>query len=304
MNLWLSPVILNWNRDPLYPKTSSDEDLFKPYKLLQQAKKRIDEVDDKDGANEETFALGEAVSHLRGAIEHRQKQIIEKFNLQKLSIEGWPKGKDYDKLSELGIMRPALVKKLIDLRNSVIHEQKFPRNSDKHSIDELFEFTWYFMRSSDSFLGRVISGMVLYPPDFSDAAFDEDDFEYVKYDGCFFVEISPKHKWRVDIGGYGIPINLFSKTENKDWLELAVNDFDDRDIYGELGIGMSMPTRVGDSPPPEKITNDIRDEQRRKRIDKYFSSGTKITHFEGKLIGPSEIVKSIIKEYFTLFMFY
>lgn len=300
MNLWLSPVILDWNRDTLYRGTISNIDLFKPYELLKHAQKRISEVDDKGNPHEEAFALGEAVSHLRGAIEHRQKQIIKSFNLSKLSVDGWPGGKDHDKLSELGIMRPLLVKKLIDLRNFVIHEQKYPHNDDKHSINELFEFTWYFMRSTDAFLSRKISGIILYPPDFSGATIDDDDFEY---DRCFLAETYAYPRWQVDIKGYGVPINLFSKTENKGWLELAVADFNDHDIYGELGIVMGLPTGVGDS-PPEEITNDVRDEQRRKRIDKYFSSGANIKSFEGTLIGPSEMMKSIIKEYFTLFMFY
>ncbi|HQU36098.1 MAG TPA: hypothetical protein PLR65_05900 [Anaerolineales bacterium] len=155
MNVWLSPEILDRPRDPLFHQATPNEDVFfKPYELLKHAQKRIFEVDDKGTSGEEAFALGEAVAHLRGAIEHRQKQIVKKFNLSKLSVDGWPVGRDHDKLSELHVMRPLLVKKLIDLRNFVIHEQKYPHNDEKHSINELFEFTWYFIRTTYSFLSR------------------------------------------------------------------------------------------------------------------------------------------------------
>ena len=141
MRLWLSPEFFDWNRDPLNPTISKDSDFLKPYQLLKHAKKRLDEVNDKENPDKENLALGDSVYHLRGAIEHREKQLKEKFNLAGLSV--WESSERkaipvYEKLYRLGIIQPILHKKLIDLRNFITHEQKFPYNKNKSEISDLY----------------------------------------------------------------------------------------------------------------------------------------------------------------------
>jgi len=60
---------------------------------------------------------------IRGAIEHREKQLKEKFNLAGLSV--WESSERkaipvYEKLYRLGIIQPILHKKLIDLIDKVV----------------------------------------------------------------------------------------------------------------------------------------------------------------------------------------
>jgi len=64
MRLWLSPEFFDWNRDPLNPTISKDSDFLKPYQLLKHAKKRLDEVNDKENPDKENLALGDSVYHL------------------------------------------------------------------------------------------------------------------------------------------------------------------------------------------------------------------------------------------------
>ena len=151
MNLWLSPEILSWNIELLRPESSSSGDFLKPYELIKHAKKRIDEAESTDS---KSLALGEAVIHLRAAIENREKQLIKSFNLKELY--SWETSKSekvpvHEKLRRLGIVQPILLKKLIDIRNIIIHEQKYPSNADKSKIEEYYEVAWYFLRSTEFF---------------------------------------------------------------------------------------------------------------------------------------------------------
>ncbi len=313
MNLWLSPEILGWNTDVLNPRISADWDFLKPYELLKHAKKRLDEVDDKENLDKENPALGEVVYHLRRAIEHREKHLAEKFNLSGLPFEV-PSGKKNPRIDErlyqLGIIRPILLRKLNDLRNLITHEQKDPYSKDKSLINELSEFTWYFLRSTDSFLGRNISGIIFYPPDFTEPKRSGDDWydEGSEYKGCFLMKISPKDKWQVNIDGHGVPVNLFSKTEKKDWLQLIIRDFDDWIVDEELGLNpyhLNLDYLFKDKPKEvEDAEKENRDADREKRFDKYSSSSENIKHCEGTLIGPAWAVGYMIKEYFELYMYY
>jgi hypothetical protein len=310
MNLWLSPEILSWNMGVLNPRTSPDLDFLKPYDLFRHAKKRLGAVDDKENPDQENPALAEVVYHLRRAIEHREKQLADKFNLSGLPFEV-PSNKKNPRIDErlyqLDIIQPILLRKLNDLRNLITHEQKDPSGKDKLLINELSEFTWYFIRSTDSFLGRNISGIIFYPPDFSEPGpnplVDGYDESY-EYDGCFLVRISPKHKWQVNIDGHGVPVNLFSKQEKKDWLQLVVRDFDDWVIDEELGLNPFdiLLSLVDDI--PKEVRDAEKDAEREKRLNKYLLSSDNIKHFEGTINGHSKAVNYIIKEYFELYMYY
>jgi len=300
MKLWLSPEVLSWNRDVLDPRTSQGSDFQKPYELLKQAKRRLGEADDGENPDQENPALGEVVYHLRRAIEHREKQLAEKFNLSGLPFEVPSKKNPRidERLYQLRIIQPVLRRKLNDLRNFITHEQKDPYGKDKSVINELYEFAWYFIRSTDSFLGRYISGIVLYPPDSSDVRHVDNDSEF---DGCFLVRFSPKHKWEVDIEGYRVPINLFSKNEKEHWFQLVVNHFDDFIVGNELGRNVFDYSIAF---PFEDGSDDSIDVGREKKFDKYSSSSESIKHFKGTLLGPDTVLRSMIEEYLELYMFY
>jgi len=306
MKLWLSPEFFDWNRNPLNPKTSQDGGFLKPYELLKHANKRLNEVDDKENPNEENSTLGEVVYHLRRAIEHREKQLSEKFNLSELPFEEFPPSKKNprteEKLIKLDVIKPILRRRLNRLRNIITHEQKDPYSKDKSEIIELSEFTWYFIRSTDSFLAREVSGTIFYTPDFLEddiagSGFDFDTFSYTDhfpYNGCFFISVFPKREWQVEIRGYELPITLFSKQEKRGWLELVVNHFDDLIVDEELGLN-----------PFDHLFDEIPTEGwKEKRFDKYSSLGESIKNFEGTLIGPPAALRFMIQEYFELYMYY
>jgi len=299
MKLWLSPEVLGWNTDVLGLRTSQATDFLKPYELLKHAKKRLDQVDDSN-PDQENPVLGEVVYHLRRAIEHREKQLDKNFNLSELPFEEFPSKKNprtEERLYELGVIRPILRSKLNRHRNIITHEQKDPYSKAKSEITELFEFTWYFIRSTDSFLGRQISGIVLYPPDSSDVKHVDDS----EFDGCFLINFRPMHKWQVDIEGYRVPISLFSKNEKEHWFQLIVNHFDDFAVDEELGLNIYDQIFAH---PFEEIPSDIMDAGREKRFDKYSLSSDDIKHFKGTLTGPPTALRFMIEGYFELYMFY
>jgi len=203
---------------------------------------------------------------------------------------------------------PSFVRCLNDfsIRNFITHEQKFPYNKNKSEISDLYEFAWYFIRSTDSFLAREISGIIFYPPDFTEPKprsgdwGNRESYEY-EHNGCFLVEISPKHKWQVNIQGYGVPINLFSKDKKHNWLELDITQLVDND-YRYDDVVLSLDDIFDDRPEDIKVKD--ADVGREKTFDKYLSTGEDIKDIEGILIDPPAGVKYMIAGYFELYMYY
>jgi len=87
-----------------------------------------------------------------GALSHRAQALESIYNLRALPLEGKPK-RDFELLQYLGIVRPVMLKRLVDIRNLVEHE-----DADSPNIDDcrmLAEFVWYFLRSTDSIVMSV-----------------------------------------------------------------------------------------------------------------------------------------------------
>jgi len=264
------------------------------------------EADETTNEEDENLALGDAVKSLREAVEHRVKAFEEKFSLSKLPYKEKKEKKPYDDLYELGIIQPIMLKKLNDIRNTITHEQKYPSGKEKAAITELLEFTWYFIRSTDSFFGRNISGIIYCPSDLLDW-FDpgdpcsemEDPFDGINGNtsGCCVIDISAQNDWEIQIRGRELPIALFSKTEKDGWLELNCYDLND-----EPTIGVNDFLKMEDEWTNED--DEREDRERVMRMDQCLISGEKIKSFEGNLISPPEKLRAIIKLYFALYMRY
>jgi hypothetical protein len=241
LRIWLSPEFLEWNMGGLDPKAVSlrDENVKKSYEIWRHAQQRLKDVDERSGA-EENLDLGDVVKSLREVIDNRQKLLETTFNLtdhifpeiEKLNIPL------YKKLEYFGIIKSTILKPLIEIRNQVVHEQKYPLAEDKKRISELVDITWYFLRSTDSLLGRIFSGLIFYPPDFPGEEEDfigtditDYDFSLNKYPGCIFLNlIEYPHKF---LQARNLPAYYFSAEEKPEWLELLLtnfNDCDDEDI--------------------------------------------------------------------------
>lgn len=230
MKVWLSPEILDWDRNPGGYFFSYEKDT-KPYSILKQARKRLGEVE--GSGNDGRFALGDAYKNLKEATEYREKQIRKRYSFNELPF-GKIKRTDRQ-LLRLGIIQPVLLKKLTDIRNEVTHEQNYPQNNQKEieKALELWEFVWYFIRATDVFLSRFTTGIIFYPQEiecFHDPGYSSDQ------PGCLYVGMFDEDDDPWDIGsedddsrniiggfgirGHGLSKNLFSFEKKEGWIEI------------------------------------------------------------------------------------
>jgi hypothetical protein len=302
MKIWLSPEILEWDIDIFGQYSSGGVDFYKPYRILEHAKKKLAGANEGEDPNEENLDLGDIVKSLREVVEHRENKLKEKFNFKNLPfVKLGPKKNipTYKFLLVLGITQPIMQEKLVKLRNIIVHEQRYPSNKDRNAILELWEFVWYFIRATDSFLGRDITSMIFYPEKrMLSRPFDLESFE----EGCIYIFISEKSNWQINMFGRELPSNLFSQDQNQEWIEVEIEDFRDHEEVVFTEYDFENPKEISDE---EKREEELARLSRLKEsIDKTLSSGQTVKSFQGDIVGPPDKLKNIIEQHFSLYMFY
>lgn len=98
-------------------------------------------------------SLIDSISNLKRAVDHRIKHIVNTYKLKKTVCYSLKKN-IWDTLAELELIKPVMLGKLIEIRNSVEH--KFTNPPSQARCIELSEFVWYFLRSTD-LISKLIS---------------------------------------------------------------------------------------------------------------------------------------------------
>lgn len=152
--LWLNPIILTWTPNVLC--SSSGENRWKrPYEIWSHAESLL-----KGDPLE--FQRTDALTTLRRAIDRRDQQLSIFHNLKAVPIADKPK--DGLKLLEyLGLIRPFMLQRLIDIRNAVEHEDTPPPTVRELRV--YLDFVWYFLRSTDNSLRSPVEEFNLQPSD-------------------------------------------------------------------------------------------------------------------------------------------
>jgi hypothetical protein len=315
LKLWLSPEFLEWNMGGLDPKVVSirDENVIKSYDLWRHAQQRLNEVDD-NGGTEENFDLGDVVKSLREVVENRQKMLETKFNLEdyifpeteKLNIPL------YKKLEYFGMIKTTILKDLIEIRNRVVHEQKYPLTRDKKRISELVDITWYFLRSTDSLFGRIFSGLIFYPPDFPyeeedfiGTNFTDIDFSIENYLGCIFLNLMdyPQGFLRAR----DLPAKYLSLEERDEWFELNIenfNDYEDEEINHLIGLLADNNSDIEKREEEDKQRHIKINNKRIERARNCLQFDELVKEVEGEIVGPLQQTEKIQKDYINLFLYY
>lgn len=95
---------------------------------------------------------GTVVQKLWNAVDVRVRTLNEAYSLNQLRpIFGLNrKTSSLDVLERLGLVRPLVLRKLKDIRNTVEHQDKGAPNSEE--CGTLVDTVWYFLRSTDSYV--------------------------------------------------------------------------------------------------------------------------------------------------------
>lgn len=224
--MFISNVVLSW--EPVVESFSvNDEDWEHPYSFLRHAEKLLSYAPEK-------HFLIDAVSNLKRAVDNRIKYISTTYKLKKTVCYALKKN-IWDTLTELDLIKPVMLGKLIEIRNTVEHQFSDPPTHVR--CIELSEFVWYFLRSTDSISKLVSDGTYLQ---------ESYDSPYnTGYNG------NPSNEWASTITAH-LPKDLISTTSRANCFEVAEitvqsgNEYKQKLLKNDKSIGEILNTNYND----------------------------------------------------------
>jgi hypothetical protein len=191
------------------------------------------------------------------------QQLYAFCDLKAIPIPDKPSG-TLELLEYVGLIRPLMLQRLIEIRNAVEHEDASPPRLEELHI--FLEFVWYFLRSTDNALRHPIESFVLQP-----IPLDEDSPYSVG------VTLGPHPKWIPKIRGWVEP-EMVSIENKQGWLMLKNTETITRQEFTAKSQKLD--------PLTETILKDHGLDTRGKNPDDI--------HLEGEVRGPKETILRLI----------
>lgn len=98
------------------------------------------------------FALADGIANLKRSMNHRLKAIEQAYCLRGFVFPNRPM-RYLEILETVGLVRPALLKYLLDVRNAIEHNDARPPSQKR--CNELLDMVWYFLRSTDGITSEI-----------------------------------------------------------------------------------------------------------------------------------------------------
>lgn len=203
--LWVSKEILNWN---FLGGSGSivDRKLYeRSYKMWQHSNSLIE-----NSTND--LQLSDGIMNLKRCLNHRLQLIENLYEFKSIDIEDKPKSKGYlELLQKYGIVRPTIMKTLMDIRNGIEHRDENPPNLQR--CKEFVDIIWYFLKSTDYMVN---------------IRREDAEFRYYDLDGnetqywCT-IELYDENKFSLKIHGW-FPKEFISNDYNENAFEILVED--------------------------------------------------------------------------------
>ncbi|MBF0724790.1 hypothetical protein [Enterococcus gallinarum] len=109
--------------------------------------------------NDSPFDLTDGITNLKRSINHRLKLIEEIYHFKKIDFPEKPKGY-LELLESYSIVRPYLMKTVMEIRNHIEHNDTPPPNHQR--CKELVDMVWYFLKSTDSLVSSLTTDFEFY----------------------------------------------------------------------------------------------------------------------------------------------
>ena len=196
--IWISPAFLKWDICASLRTRVSATVTSRPYAMLDHGE---DLLRHHVG---ELFRV-DAILTMKRALDLRLKRLNRLYAFDRLCGKEIPKHL-IQKLEYCNIIRPLMVRKLLDLRNVLEHQQKIPPPVDR--CEEFLEFVWYFLRSTDWI---------------TSASIDRIQYEHPRYKQNYGIECWKSHDWTFRLNAW-LPATMVSQSPRRDWLHLAVSE--------------------------------------------------------------------------------
>ncbi|MDW5444317.1 hypothetical protein [Polaromonas sp. SM01] len=137
MRKWISPAVLDWEPDVSSGIRSDPERVRRPHAILSHSENVLSK-------SESEFSVADSILSLKRAINSRLQHLEDLYEFQGM----FPKSVgSLERLEEVGLARPFLIKQLFDLRNNIEHNDAPPPSAER--TRELVDATWYFLRTTD-----------------------------------------------------------------------------------------------------------------------------------------------------------
>lgn len=200
----LSTQVLSWLSLRQSSSIAEDSDWETPYKYWKHAEDLLRNRDN------EHFRI-DCIGNLKRAIDHRLKRLSSLYCFKNIPDPAKP-SKLLDMLGYFGIARPMMLREISQIRNLLEHHYKSPPSQQR--CQELVEFSWYFLRSTDSLSTAILSDFVLHPND--------------KLGNDIWLEVTygPEIDWKCSVRGWVPQTYLSSSVDlgivvHLEWLETA-----------------------------------------------------------------------------------
>lgn len=203
MKLWIPLNVLSWPSRIEGGRVFAAKERPRAYAFLRRAEHFLNMLPDPTEHD-----LADCLSNLRRCFTHRLRLLEKHYNIR--SAIGASKKRHLAELfAEVGIIRPLMLKALLDDRNEVEYADAKPPSLER--CREFAEAVWYLLRTTDSLLevGRT-------EVCFSKEGEDQDDSEY-----WFRLDIEYTPTLILTLGGR-FPPSLVSQERLPQSMELEV----------------------------------------------------------------------------------
>ena len=156
----------------------------------------------------------DTITTLKRAVDNRLRILDNLYKFKRIPIKEKPSDL-LEIMHYVDIVRPIMVKKLIEIRNAIEHEDASPPNYEDCKV--FSEFVWYFLRSTDNLVRELVVTFNLHPA--SDLS--------VYSVGC---GMGIEYGWNPTIGGW-VPSQLISEEAKNSWLRIKGEKFDNLSDY-------------------------------------------------------------------------
>jgi hypothetical protein len=228
--IWLEPSWLTWENHQMSSKPLDREKAKRAYEIHEHASNRL-----AHGATK--LDRVDAITSLKRAVTQRVQVLKEAYELGWLSIPNKPK-RDLELVAYLGIVRPLMLRRLIEIRNLLEHEDSDPPSSEDCEI--FADFVWYFLRSTDVLAHRRLTRFTLVPQEHGHhVGLDGQEVRLNYYGSRQLVDPRPGSP-TLNIIAY-LPKTSIAYQSRPDWVEVQGTTSPDlRFIEGELIPGRQM----------------------------------------------------------------
>lgn len=192
MVVFLKPTFLQWFQETETWSLCEKRDNKRAFEIWSHAYVVLQRAQSE-------FDRTEIISCLKRSVDHRIRRLNEAYHLKRMPGVKADTG-ILERLEILGVIRPAMLNRLLTIRNAIEHQDAAPPPLE--TCADLVEFAWYFLRTTDRLALQLVERLSYNITD------DSDDFSRISVSS----RLTTGKEWLIELGGW-VPEVEFSAQE-------------------------------------------------------------------------------------------